>query len=212
MGVRQANVTRSRAGIDRGEARWLEQARRGDEQAFAELVEAYQRPVFNLCYRMLGEAGEAEDAAQESFLRAYSNMRRYDPARSFPTWLLSIASHHCIDQLRRRRLVVDSLEELEPWEEPADQNPGPESAASRREGRQAARALLSRLGPQDRAVVVLRYWEDLSTEEIASALSLTVKAVKSRLHRARKQMAEAWLEDHAEPAWNGGRADVASAL
>jgi RNA polymerase sigma-70 factor (ECF subfamily) len=210
--VRQANVTRSRAGIDRGEARWLERARCGDEQAFAELVEAYQRPVFNLCYRMLGETGEAEDAAQESFLRAANNLRRYDPARSFSTWLLAIASHHCIDQLRRRRLVVDSLEELEPWEEPADQTPGPESAASRREGRQAARALLSRLGPQDRAVVVLRYWEDLSTEEIASALSLTVKAVKSRLHRARKQMAEAWIEDHAEPAWNGGRADVASAL
>ena len=205
-------MTRSRAGIDRGEARWLERARRGDEQAFAELVEAYQRPVFNLCYRMLGETGEAEDAAQESFLRAHHNMRRYDPTRSFSTWLLSIASHHCIDQLRRRRLVVDSLEELEPWEEPADEHPGPESAAARREGREAARALLARLGPQDRAVVVLRYWEDLSTEEIAHALSLTVKAVKSRLHRARKQMAEAWRQDHAEPAWNGGCADVASAL
>jgi RNA polymerase sigma-70 factor (ECF subfamily) len=210
--VRQANVTRSKTGIDRGEARWLERARRGNPQAFAELVEAYQRPVFNLCYRMLGEAGEAEDAAQESFLRAYNNMRRYDPMRSFSTWLLSIASHHCIDQLRRRRLPLDSLEELEPWEEPADQNPGPETAAARREGRQAAGALLARLGPQDRAVVVLRYWDELSTEEIAEALSLTVKAVKSRLHRARKQMAAAWLQDHAEPAWNGGRADVASAL
>ena len=190
----------------------MERARAGDHQAFAELVEAYQKPVFNLCYRMLGEVGEAEDAAQESFLRAHSNMRRYDPTRSFSTWLLSIASHHCIDQLRRRRLPLDSLEELEPWEEPADQNPGPESAASRREGREAARALLSKLGPQDRAVVVLRYWDELSTEEIADTLSLTVKAVKSRLHRARKQMAEAWRQEHAEPAWNGGRADVASAL
>ncbi len=61
-------------------------------------------------------------------------------------------------------------------------------------------------------MVVLRYWDDLSTEEIAETLSLTVKAVKSRLHRARKQMAEAWQQEHAEPAWNGGRADVASAL
>jgi len=206
-------VTRSRAtGIDRGETRWLERARQGDEQAFAELVEAYQRPVFNLCYRMLGDAGEAEDAAQESFLRAHRNMRRYDPTRSFSTWLLSIASHYCIDQLRRRRLPVDSLEELEPWEEAPDPGPGPETAVARREGREAARALLARLGPQDRAVVVLRYWDDLSTEEIAGALSLTVKAVKSRLHRARRQMAEAWLQSHSAPAWNGGRADVASAL
>jgi RNA polymerase sigma-70 factor, ECF subfamily len=205
-------VSQSRATIDRGEARWLERARQKDPQAFAELVEAYQRPVFNLCYRMLGDAGEAEDAAQESFLRAYNHMSRYDPTRSFSTWLLAIASHYCIDLLRKRRLLVDSLEELEPWEEPADDAPGPESAAVKREGRQAAQALLARLGPQDRAVVVMRYWEGLSTEEIAQALSLTVKAVKSRLHRARKQMAEGWLTDHAQPAWKGGRADVASAL
>ena len=67
----------------------------------------------------------------------------------------------------------------------ADLGPGPEKSATLREGREAARALLGRLGPQDRAVVVLRYWDELSTEEIAEALSLTVKAVKSRLHRAR---------------------------
>ena len=206
-------MTRSKAAsIDRGESRWLERARQCDEAAFAELVEAYQRPVYNLCYRMLGEAGEAEDAAQESFLRAYRGMRRYDPKRSFSTWLLAIASHHCIDQLRRRRLPVESLEELEPWEEIPDTGPGPETAVARREGREAARALLARLGPQDRAVVVLRYWDELSTEEIADTLSLTVKAVKSRLHRARKQMAEAWLRIEPEPAWNGGRADVPSAV
>jgi len=206
-------VTGSRAAvIDRGESRWLERARQGEQAAFAELVEAYQRPVYNLCYRMLGDPAEAEDAAQESFLKAYRGMRRYDPQRSFSTWLLSIASHHCIDQLRRRRMPVDSLEELEPWEEVADLGPGPEKSATLREAREAARALLGRLGPQDRAVVVLRYWDDLSTEEIAEALSLTVKAVKSRLHRARKQMAEAWLRDNPEPAWSGGRADVASAV
>lgn len=206
-------MTRSRAaGIDRGESRWLERARQGDETAFAELVEAYQRPVYNLCYRMLGEAGEAEDAAQESFLRAYRAMRRYDPGRSFSTWLLSIASHYCIDQLRRRRLPVDSLEELQPWEEVPESGPGPEKIATLRQGREAMRAVLARLGPQDRAVVVLRYWYELSTEEIAQTLSLTVMAVKSRLHRSRRQMAEDWLRDNPEPAWNGGRADVTSAV
>lgn len=206
-------MTRSRvAGIDRGEALWLERARQGEQAAFAELVEAYQRPVYNLCFRMLGDPAEAEDAAQESFLKAYRGMRRYDPQRSFSTWLLSIASHHCIDQLRRRRLPLDSLEELEPWEEVADLGPGPEKATALRERHEAVRGLLARLGPQDRAVVVLRYWSELSTEEIAKALSLTVKAVKSRLHRARKQMAEAWQRDNPEPAWDGGRADVASAV
>ena len=71
----------------------------GDQQAFAQLVEEYQRPVYNLTYRMLGNAGEAEDAAQEAFLRAYQHLDRYDIDRSFKTWLLSIASNYCIDRI-----------------------------------------------------------------------------------------------------------------
>ena len=86
-------------------------AQRGDEASFSELVETYQAPVFNLCYRMLGEAAEAEDAAQETFLRAYRNFAKYDSARSFATWLLSIAAHYCIDLLRRRRFVSISIDE-----------------------------------------------------------------------------------------------------
>ena len=79
-------------------------AQQGNDEAFTSLVERYQTPVYNLCYRMLGERTEAEDAAQEAFLRAYLNLKRYDPARSFKTWVLSIASNYCIDRLRRRRL------------------------------------------------------------------------------------------------------------
>ena len=84
------------------ESEWLDGAIEGDDDAFAQLVELYQKPVYNLCYRMLGTPGDAEDAAQEAFLRAYKNLRRYDRNRSFATWLLSIASHYCIDQLRKR--------------------------------------------------------------------------------------------------------------
>ena len=82
---------------------WLEQARRGDRQAFARLVEAYQGPVYNLSYRMLGNAVEAEDAAQETFLRMYTKLHTYQPERKLSSWVLSIASHYCIDRLRRRR-------------------------------------------------------------------------------------------------------------
>ena len=190
MGVRQANVTRSRAGIDRGEARWLERARRGDEQAFAELVEAYQRPVFNLCYRMLGEAGDAEDAAQESFLRAHNNMRRYDPTRSFSTWLLSIASHHCIDRLRRRtRAPQLSLDGPLPPQWTTSSAPRPEQMVTARQERERVRQVLDTLPADYRAAVVLRYWYDLSYEEIAEAMDTTESAIKSRLHRARRMMA-----------------------
>ena len=84
---------------------WVEDTLNGNQDAFAELVNTYQNAVYNLCYRMLGERTESEDATQEAFLRAYLNMDRYDPARSFKTWVLSIASNHCIDRLRKRRLT-----------------------------------------------------------------------------------------------------------
>jgi len=80
-------------------------ARDDAPDAFEAVVEAYQRPIYNLCYRMLGEPGAAEDAAQETFLRAFQHRASYDPARPFKTWLLSIASHYCVDRLRRRRLI-----------------------------------------------------------------------------------------------------------
>ncbi len=197
---------------DRGEAAWLERARRGDEQAFAELVEAYQVPVYNLCYRMLGDPAEAEDAAQESFWRAYRGMKRYDPSRKFSTWLLSIASHHCIDVLRKRRMKQVSLDELQPWEVASDPAPGPESSLSQLEHCKELHGLLNGLGSQDRAAIILRYWYALSTEEIAAALGLTEKAVKSRLHRARRELSAAYGRIEPGVVAQGGKHGIAPAL
>jgi RNA polymerase sigma-70 factor, ECF subfamily len=173
---------------------WLQQALDGDETAYANIVETYQRPVYNLCYRMLGDPIDAEDAAQETFWRAYQNLKRYDPKRSFPTWLLSIAAHYCIDQQRKRRIPILSVDLL-PEEDAPDPAPNPEKVVSELEETSQMRRLLSKLGPQDRAAVVLRYWYEFSEEEIARTLSLTVSAVKSRLHRARKELAQSWQED-----------------
>jgi RNA polymerase sigma-70 factor (ECF subfamily) len=169
----------------------VHRARAGDENAFAVLVETYQTPIYNLCYRMLGEAGEAEDAAQETFLRAYHQLARYDPACSFKTWLFAIANHHCIDRLRKRRLTWLSIDDdLPPHPALNDQAPGPEEANVRREQAEQLQTLLAKLPPDDRAVVVMRYWYDLSYEEIAEATSTTVSAVKSRLHRARGSLGD----------------------
>ncbi len=173
------------------EQEWVQRARTGDEAAFTLLVEAFQAPIYNLCYRMLGEPGEAEDAAQETFLRAYSQLFSYDPHRSFKTWLFSIANHHCIDRLRKRRLTWLSLDD-DALVHPAlqEQGPGPEEASVRREQTEQMQRLLARLGPDDRSVVVMRYWYDFSYEEIAEATHTTVSAVKSRLHRARGSLAD----------------------
>jgi RNA polymerase sigma-70 factor, ECF subfamily len=90
---------------------WLEQARHGNKEAFGKLIEAYQGPVFNLAYRMLGNADEAEQAAQEAFIRVWMRLDSYDPAHKFSTWLLSITSNYCIDQIRKRRAQLLSLDE-----------------------------------------------------------------------------------------------------
>jgi RNA polymerase sigma-70 factor (ECF subfamily) len=163
----------------------------GDQQAFAELVEAYQSPVYNLTYRMLGDAREAEDAAQEAFLRAYQHLERYDPQRSFKTWLLSIASNYCIDRLRKRRLTWLSIDEpLPPHPALTSDMPGPETAALSGERSEAVQELLSDLAPDYRAAVVLRYWYDMPYAEIAATLDTTESAIKSRLFRARQMLAQ----------------------
>jgi len=179
--------------VQDAEPGWLDKVLNGDSQAFTNLVETYQRPVFNLCYRMLGNPQDAEDAAQETFLRAYKSMRRYDRSRPFSTWLLSIAAHYCIDQIRRQRYPVVSVEEL-PVPDLPDSNPGLETGLSRKEEQQRVRALLKSLEPVDRAAVIMYYWYDFSYEEICQALSLSMSALKSRLHRARRLMALAWGE------------------
>ena len=93
----------------------VERAVAGDERAFAELVTRYQTAVYNLAYRMLGDAGEAEDAAQEVFLRIYRRLATYDADHRFSTWVLSIASHYCIDLLRRKRPWLVPLENISNW-------------------------------------------------------------------------------------------------
>ena len=178
------------------EMAWVRQAQKGDDEAFTNLVEMYQKPVYNLCYRMLGDPEGAEDAAQETFLKAYQNLARYDVERSFATWLLSIAAHHCIDKLRRRRFNSVSIDEDEEGQTdiPDHSAPDPESEIMKHQQRERLQDCLQSLDPTDRAAVAMRYWQDCSEVEIAQALNLTVPAVKSRLHRARRALAELWEE------------------
>lgn len=175
------------------EALWLAQAQEGDDEAFASLVEAYQVPVYNLCYRMLGNGNDAEDAAQETFMRAYKAIKRYDPKRKFSTWLLSIASNYCIDQHRRRKLPTFSIEDTPTGDVP-EKAISMDDRLALGEERSQVQDLLKNLSEKDRAALIMRYWYDYSYEEIAESLSLTVSAVKSRLHRSRRELAGEWTE------------------
>ena len=169
---------------------WVQAAMGGDQDAFAELVYTYQDAVYNLCYRILGERTEAEDAAQEAFLRAYLNLQRYDPSRSFKTWVLTIASNHCIDRLRRRRMTLLSIDDPLPNLSLSGDEPEPEDESILREQSAEIQAILGQLNPDYRAAVVLRYWYDFSYSEIADVLETTESAIKSRLFRARQILAE----------------------
>jgi len=178
---------------DEEESGWVREALAGDKEAFARLVESHQRAVYNLAYRMLGNASDAEDAAQETFLRAYSRLRSYDPARKFSSWLLAIAAHHSIDRLRRRRWTIS-------WEgislgRQFSTGREPEREIEQKEEREEIRRLLERLPPDYRLVVILYYWNDLSCREIGEVMGLGEGAVKSRLHRARRVLAQMLREE-----------------
>jgi RNA polymerase sigma-70 factor (ECF subfamily) len=170
---------------------WVLAAQAGDQATFGRLVEAYQVPVYNLAYRMLGNPQEAEDAAQETFLRAYANLASYDPTRKFSSWLFSIASHYCIDRLRRRRLRFIPLDEAPRLHESLpDHQHQPEATALAREEEQLVQHLLAQLPENYRLVITLFYWYDLSCQEIGEVVGISEGAVKVRLHRGRKKLAE----------------------
>ncbi len=168
---------------------WITLTRQGDTAAFGKIVEKYQRSVYNLCYRMLGNAAEAEDAAQEVFLRAYANLDSYDDRRQFSTWLFSIASNYCIDRLRKLRPTLVSWDRLkETWLDGS--NTQPEQVLLTAEATKEVQALLKSLSPDDRLIIILKYWYTLSYQDIATMLGTTVSAIKSRLFRARKLLAQ----------------------
>jgi RNA polymerase sigma-70 factor (ECF subfamily) len=180
----------------------VKRAQRGDQNAFAQLVDQYQTPVYNLAFRMLGNANDAEDAAQETFLRAYTQLKSFRVDQKFATWLLSIAAHYCIDRLRRRRFLWLSIEDDAIGESLASDLPEPDDEALRHENEHQVAQLLEHLSPSNRLVVVLKYWHDQSIDEISRTTGDSVSAVKVKLYRARQALArEMTANDRRTPAF-----------
>jgi len=181
---------------------WIERAIHGDTDAFEEIYYTYKDDVYTACVRMLGNPAEAEDAAQDVFIRLLRVLPRYDHTRaSFRTWLLTISTNYCYDQLRKRKAGEISMDDEE--NEPVtltirSSDPTPEQVALSNEFSTRVQAVLNRLSPDDRQMVVLRYWFDQGYEEIADSTGQTVSAIKSRLFRARQRLAD-MLGDSALP-------------
>ena len=158
----------------------------GDQAAFATLVERYKRPVYTLAYRLLGNGADAEDAAQETFVRAYTRLSTYQPGGRFGSWLLAITSHWCIDFLRRRRAV--SLDAIQSTLSLPASGDLPETLALRSERQREVQAWLASLPESYRLVLVLRYWHELSYDDISEAIGEPVSTERMRLFRARQAL------------------------
>ncbi len=180
--------------------RLVGRAQAGDAGAFETLVRRYQGWVFTLALRMLGDRAEAEDMAQEIFLKAYRGLKGFKGASRFSTWLYSITSHHCLNHLEARRrqshhlgrggdrpgavgndppAAVDRL---------VDETPRADALLERADRARIVQAELAHLTEEHRLILVLRDIQGLSYEEIAQTLRLELGTVRSRLHRARMEM------------------------
>lgn len=176
----------------RQEQAWIEAVKAGDANAFQHLVEEHQTRVYYLALRMLGNEQEAQDAAQDAFLQAYTRLASYKPEWRFKTWVMAITSNLCIDRLRRRR--IEPLAFSDHTEDPdgafVSPEPPPDVVSARNERRAQVQAMLAQLPAEDRSMVVMFYWGDMSYDEISRATGATVNAIKSRLFRARRALAQ----------------------
>ena len=166
----------------------IARARRGDADAFEQLVVAYRDQVFRLALRMCGSEADADEVAQEAFLSAWKALPNFRGESQFSTWLYQLTTHAAIDLMRRekRQIAAADITEVNA----ADPAPSPQQQAEQSEQREIVRDAILQLAPEQREVVVLRFMEELSYEEIGAVLKLPSGTVKSRLNRAKAQLKE----------------------
>lgn len=168
----------------------LRRLRRGEIEGLEAAYRCYSDRVYRVCQRMLGGDADAEDALQEVFLRLFDQAVKFDGRSRFSTWLYRLAVNRCLNLLKQRgRQSLPSLSAIPESSLPPDPAPSPLEVAAREEERQIADRLLDELGPEHKAIVVLREIEGLSYGEIGEALEIPIGTVMSRLARAREKLA-----------------------
>lgn len=170
---------------------FVERAQRGDAEAFRVLVERYSPRLFRLAWRIVGEETSAEDAVQETFLRAYRALPRFDAQSQFGTWLHRIAANTAIEILRKRQRQQIRRGAEEEADDAPSREPGPDRRALSQEVDRAVREALDGLSPVERAAFVLRHYEERSIAEVCDALGLRESAGKQAVFRAVKKLRRA---------------------
>lgn len=168
-------------------------ARSGDAEAFGELVRRYQTSVYNVCFRLMRERRDAEDLAQEAFIRAYERLDTFEAGRPFGPWIRRVAANLCLNRLASAAGGLGHVsldDERDEAAEPGGLAGEPQAAREQAEEAEALRAALLSLPAHYRAVIELRHFQEMSYAEIASALDLPLSDVKSHLFRARRLLSQ----------------------
>jgi RNA polymerase sigma-70 factor, ECF subfamily len=174
------------------ETRLAKLAKTGDRGAFADIVELYKDRLYHLAYRMLSNRQEAEDVVQETFLRVFRSLDRYDETMKFSTWIYRISTNLCIDRLRKRRASYSLDADVSDGEGTdwhamlASEEPGPEGQLMLSETQRRIREAIDTLPEKYKSIVILRYLHDMSLQEIGDVLDMPVTTVKTRVHRGRE--------------------------
>lgn len=171
------------------EAQAIKLAQEGDLDAFSELVTAYKKMIYNLCFRMMDNRAEAEDAAQEAFIKIYRGLKTYNGTYKFSTWALKIASNVCIDMMRKRKVITVPIEDNE-----ISDRQSPEESYIASETRRYVKRAIKSLPEKYRIMIVYYHFMNLSYQEIADMLNEPMTIVKNRLYRARYKLKDILLK------------------
>lgn len=173
----------------------VDRAKEDDQKAFAELMKRYRKPVYHLILKMVRNNDDAEDLTIEAFAKAFRNLSKFNPEYTFSTWLFRIATNNCIDFLRKKKLNTFSISNAykddngdEVGMEIRDLNLNPQEETIKTEKIEIVKGIVTKLPLKYQVLVRLRYFDELSYEEIAGELSAPLGTVKAQLHRARELM------------------------
>ena len=178
----------------------LKKAKSGDIEAFENLIEGYSKKVFNIAFRMLGNYEDANELAQEVFIKIFKGLKNFKEESTFSTWVNRITTNTCLDEIRKRKnkmnISLDEELQLDTGEvhlQIVDNSPSPEQLYEQKEMKNTVMQALDRLSGEHRAVIVLRELQELNYDEISLILKCPVGTVKSRINRARQELREILL-------------------
>jgi RNA polymerase sigma-70 factor (ECF subfamily) len=170
----------------------------GDRSAFGQLVELYKGKIHRLAYRMLNNPHDSEDVVQETFMRVYLNLNRYDEKQKFSTWIYQIGKNLCVDLLRKKKTTysldaeIAGEDELNHYGILSSEDKSPEMALMETELQEQLNLVISKMSDKYKAIATLHYVHDLSIQEISEKLSMPVTTVKTRLYRGRDYLKKRW--------------------